>query len=66
MMVMLRLIGSTRAQPASSHTRNAPLRTGCGWISGSISAVSDGCHGWEPDRNADASHSRVAAMQMAQ
>ena len=35
-------------------------------MSGSMSAVSDGCQDSELSRNADASHSSSAATQMAQ
>src|SRR6266536_1973618 len=56
----------TSAHPASSQSRNAALFSGCGAISGLTSSDSAGCHGRELSLNADASHSKRAATQMAQ
>src|SRR6266516_133922 len=56
----------TSAHPASSQISIATLFSGCGAISGLTISVSAGCHGRELSLNADASHSKRAATQIAQ
>src|SRR6266704_1737539 len=56
----------TSAHPASSQIGNAALFSRCGAISGLTRSVSDGCQGSEPSLNADASHSKRTATQIAQ
>src|SRR5712691_1482966 len=56
----------TSAHPASSQISIATLFSGCGAISGLTRSVSAGCHGRELSLNADASHSKSAATQIAQ